>query len=130
MKKFLLLFLLLASGLQSQVVHVKWSTDVKKVSDCEYDLLFKASIDKYYHIFSIVTSGDSRPTSFSFTPSSEYVLVGKMKEPTPHKTDDEIMGLLLEHHGPGIITFTQRVKLLSDKKVTVKGNFEYQECDT
>jgi thiol:disulfide interchange protein len=130
MKKLLVLLLMLTAGLKSQVVHVKWSMETKKVSECEYDLVFKASIDKYYHIFSIVTSGDSRPTSFTFTPSPDYQLVGKMKEPKPHRTDDEIMGVLLEHHGPDAAVFTQRVKLLTNKKIKIKGQFEYQECDT
>lgn len=128
MKKLLLFFVLSAFGLTGQVSHVRWSTEVKKVSDCEYDLIFKADIDKYYHIFSIVESGDTRPTIFTFTPSSDYTLVGKMKEPKPHEVDDELMGKMLEHYGK--VSFTQRVKLLSDKKISIKGNFEYQICDT
>jgi thiol:disulfide interchange protein len=130
MKKFLLLFLLLNAGLKSQVVHVKWSWEAKKHSDCEYDLVFKAKIDKYYHTFSIEKSGDSRPTSFTFAPSQDYELVGKMKEPKPHRIDDEIMGVTLEHDGPGVFAFTQRIRLLSNKKIKIKGQFEYQECDT
>ncbi len=130
MKRLLAVFLLLAAVVNGQITHVKWSYSAKKVSACEYDLIFKAEIDKYYHIFSIVTSGDSRPTSFTFAPSPDYKLVGDMKEPKPHKTNDEIMGLLLEHHGPSPAIFTQRIKLLTDKKFTLSGQFEYQECDT
>jgi len=129
MKKLILLFVLLASGLQAQIVHVRWSSESKKISECEYDLIFTANIDKHYHIFSIVKSGDTNPTSFTFTPSSDYVLVGKMKEPAPHVVDDEMMGKMLEHHRP-ITTFTQRIKLLTDKKTAIKGKFDYQECDT
>lgn len=129
MKKLLLLFILFLARMEAQVVHVHWSMESKKVSDCEYDLLFKANIDKHYHIFSIVPSGDSRPTIFTFKPSADYSLVGKMKEPAPHVIDDELMGKLMEHHS-GLIVFTQRVRLLSDKKVAIRGEFEYQECDT
>lgn len=129
-KKLLAAFLFFTVSLGAQETHVKWSQDSKKVSDCEYDLIFTATIDRYYHIFSIVPSGDTRPTIFEFTPSDSYDLIGKMKEPKPHRTDDEIMGVLLEHHGPGAVSFTQRVRLLTDKKVTIKGKFEYQECDT
>jgi thiol:disulfide interchange protein len=128
MKKIVLLLVLFAVNLTAQVSHVRWSTEMKKVSDCEYDLVFKANIDKYYHIFSIVESGDTRPTIFTFKPSAEYMLVGKMTEPKPHVVDDELMGKTLEHHGN--ISFIQRIKLLTDKKVTIKGNFEYQICDT
>ncbi|MBL7933419.1 MAG: thioredoxin family protein [Bacteroidia bacterium] len=129
MKKLLLLFILFVSYTQAQIVHVHWSMESKKISDCEYELIFKANIDKYYHIFSIIPSGDSRPTIFTFKPSADYALVGKMTEPAPHVYDDEIMGKLMEHHS-GLKVFKQKIKLLSDKKVTIKGEFEYQECDT
>ncbi len=109
MKKLVLLLVLFAHQIFAQS-HVMWSWESKKISDCEYDLVFKAEIDKYYHIFSIVPSGDNRPTTFSFTPSVDYTLVGKMKEPKPHRIDDEIMGITLEHES-GRTLFTQEDKV-------------------
>lgn len=129
MKKLFLLFIFFALRIEAQVVHVRWSMEAKKHSECEYDLVFTATIDKHYHIFSIIPSGDTRPTIFNFKPSADYQLVDKMKEPAPHVVDDEIMGKMLEHHGSKTV-FTQRIKLLTDKKVAIKGDFEYQECDT
>lgn len=128
MKRIFLLFLIFTLNLSAQKTHIKWSFESKKISNCEYDLIFKANIDKHYHIFSIVESGDTRPTIFTFTPSSDYALTGKMKEPKPHEVDDEVMGKMLEHYGN--VTFTQRIKLLTDKKISIKGEFEYQICDT
>ena len=73
MKKLLLLFIFFVCYTQAQIVHVHWSMESKKTSDCEYELLSKASIDKYYHMFSIVPSGDSRPTIFTFMPCALVV---------------------------------------------------------
>ena len=48
MKKLLLLFALVAFKLSAQQApdfHAKWKLESKKISDCEYDLLFKVVID-------------------------------------------------------------------------------------
>ena len=87
MKKAIILFLFISTILNAQVVHVQWSMESKKVTDCEYDLIFKAKIDKHWHIFSINQTDPAGPnaTAFNFKASSEYEKIGKMKEPKPHK---------------------------------------------
>ena len=56
MKKLLLLvFTLIAGILPAQDApnfHAKWSLENKKISDCEYDLIFKVVIDDDWHLYS------------------------------------------------------------------------------
>lgn len=132
MKKFLALISVLFAlkGATAQQSHVKWTTETKKVSDCEYDLIFKAKIDKHWHIYSLVKSNDGpNPTSFSFTPGPDYSVVGKVKESTPVKEFDKVFEMNVAYHEEKA-SFTQRIKLLADKKVTIKGKFEFQACDS
>ncbi|MBK9285838.1 MAG: thioredoxin family protein [Sphingobacteriaceae bacterium] len=131
MKKLFLLFLFVSSLLSAQVVHVQWSMESKKITDCEYDLIFKAKIDKHWHIFSIHQTDPAGPnaTAFNFKASSDYEKIGKMTEPKPHKEFDNQFEMdVLSHEGN--VSFVQRVKILKSGKITIKGKYEAQQCDS
>lgn len=125
----LLIFFTSLSFLHSQdnPVHFKLST--KKISDCEYDLVFNANIDDTWHMYSQKKLGDDgpNPTAFTFNKSKDYELVGKTNESKPVEEFDKVfeMKVLYFKHSA---TFTQRIKLLSDKKITIKGKYEFQAC--
>jgi thiol:disulfide interchange protein len=131
MKNFLLLFFLISLQLTAQITHVQWSMESKKVSSCEYDLIFKAKIDKHWHIFSIHQLDPAGPnaTSFSFTPNADYTLLGKMKEPKPHKEYEKVFEMDVLTHEKAA-EFIQRIKLLANKKIVVQGKYEAQQCDS
>ena len=131
MKNFLLLFLVSGFGLFAQVSHVRWVTETKKVSECEYELIFKASIDKHWHIYSIGQNAKDGPnaTSFTFTPSDEYKAIGKVYESIPIKEYDKVFEMNVAFHEHKAF-FIQKVKLLKDKKIKIKGKFEAQCCDS
>ncbi len=133
MLKKIFLFLLLVStsfsfiSAQEQPVHWKFST--KKVSDCEYDLQFIASIDDTWHLYSLVRAGEDgpNPTAFNFKKGSDFELVGKTTESKPVTEFDKVFEMKVQYF-KHTATFTQRVRLKSDKKVKVTGKFEYQAC--
>ena len=128
-KKFIVAFMLLCLSVQAQDNPVKWSFESKKISDCEYDLIFNAQIEKPWHIYSIVKSGEDgpNPTKFTFKKSSDYELIGGVKESNPTKEFDKVFEVNVAFHAEKA-TFTQRVKLLSDKKITITGSYESQAC--
>lgn len=131
MKKLLLLFLLACFGISAQVSHVRWATETKKVSDCEYELIFKASIDNHWHIYSINQNAKDGPnaTSFTFTPNEDYKPIGKVYESTPIKEYDKVFEMNVAFHEHKAV-FIQKIKLLKDKKIKIKGKFEAQCCDS
>ena len=49
---FLLVLLNFFSQAQENPVH--WKFEAKKLSDCDYELIFKAKIDEPWHIYSLV----------------------------------------------------------------------------
>lgn len=128
-KHFILLFFISTTLVQAQdnPVHIKLSN--KKVSACEYDLIFTASIDEPWHMYSLNKLADDgpNPTVFTFTKSKEYELVGKVKQGAPLKEFDKVFEMNVEYF-KHTATFTQRVRLLTDKKLSVKGKYEYQAC--
>lgn len=129
LKKISLLFLFLTSSFliaQETPVHFKFST--KKISDCEYDLQFTASVDEPWHIYSLSPVKDGpNPTVFMFTKSADYDLVGKTTESKPIKEFDKVFEMNVQYFVK-TATFTQRIKLKTDKKITIKGKYEYQAC--
>lgn len=131
MKKLLLLFVLLGLNLLAQTSHVKWTQELKKLNECEYELIFKASIDKHWHIYSITQKAADGPnaTSFSFTPSSDYKLIGKIYESIPIIEYDKVFEMKVAYHENKAF-FSQKIKLLTSKKTTIKGKFEAQCCDS
>ncbi|MBC7694741.1 MAG: thioredoxin family protein [Burkholderiales bacterium] len=112
---------------QDAPVHFKLST--KKISDCEYDLLFNATIDAPWHMYSLVKAAEDgpNPTVFLFTKSEDYELVGKTKESKPVKEFDKVFEMNVQYF-EHTATFTQRIKLKTDKKVSIKGKYEFQAC--
>lgn len=132
LKKLSLFVLLLVTSLslslaQDQPVHWKFST--KKVSDCEYDLIFNASIDEPWHLYSLNKAGEDgpNPTAFNFKKNSDYDLVGKITESKPVTEFDKVFEMQVQYFKHSA-TFTQRIKLKLDKKVIISGKYEYQAC--
>ena len=133
MKK-IFLFLLLASlsftAVQSQILDpVKWSTSIKKISETEYDLVSKATIEDNWHLYSQVVPEDGPlPTVFNFDANSAYKTVGKIKESKGTTEHDPVFDMVITFFSK-TATFTQRIALTGNTGTTIKGEVEYMVCD-
>lgn len=108
---------------------VKWNYSTKKISDCEYQLIFKAKIDGNWHMYGQKAYDDGPvSTSFHFTESPDYSLVGKTKEGKLIKKLDSQFGVELEFFEHEAV-FTQNIKVKAPKTVEVKGNVEFMVCN-
>lgn len=133
MKK-IYLFLLLATisfaSVQSQILDpVKWSTSIKKISETEYDLIAKASIEDKWHLYSQEVPPDGPlPTLFTFEENAAYKSVGKIKESKGITEHDPVFDMVITFFA-NTATFTKRIQLTGDKGTTVKGEVEFMVCD-
>ncbi len=127
---FLLLALASLTSIQSQILDpVKWSTSIKKISETEYDLISKATIEDKWHLYSqVVPDNGPLPTNLTFEENSAYKLVGKAKESKGHTVHDPVFDMVITFF-ENTATFTQRIKLTGDKGTTVKGEVEFMVCD-
>lgn len=127
--------LLLVAGLSvlsatSQIQKpVKWEFSSRKLSDCEYELLFKGTIEEHWHVYSLKKTGEDgpNPTAFTFDKGKTFELIGKPTEGTPIKIFDKVFEMDVAYFEK-TVTFKQKIKLLSDKEIKITGNFEYQAC--
>jgi thiol:disulfide interchange protein len=108
---------------------VKWKFSSKKLKDCEYELVFTGAIDEHWHVYSLNQKGEDgpNPSQFMFDKAPGYELIGKVTEGTPVKAYDKVFEMDVLYFEKTVV-FKQKIKLLSDKPVTIIGNFEYQAC--
>ena len=127
-KIFLLLFLW-TLGVQAQDP-VVWTTELKKLSDTEYLLIFQASVEPKWHLYSQSLPEDGPlPTEFVFEEEgTAYELVGKMEENETVTAFDPIFEMDLSwFEGEG--TFQQKIRLLQAELGVVSGEINFQACD-
>ena len=132
-KKFstLLLLLLIANVGFTQILKpVKWSFSVNRINDCEAELIFKAKIDKGFHVYSQFLDGNDGPvaTTFNFEKSSDYNLVGKVIEGKPIEEYDPNFEMKLKFFA-NEASFKQKIKITNLKTFTVKGYLNFMVCD-
>ncbi len=136
MKKFQksLLLLLLLTGISAfvnaQVLKpVKWSFSTKQISNNEAQLIFTATIDPTWHLYSQDIPPDGPvPTTFTFEPGPQYKLIGKVKEPKPKEEFDKNFDMVVKYFADKAV-FTQDIKILSDRDFKIRGVLEFMCCD-
>ncbi len=126
----LLLSFLLVINVFSQVKQpVKWAHNSKILSSTEAELIFTATIENKWHLYSqFVKSGGPVPTAFKFEKSNNYILIGSTKETKPKKVYDDIFNMNVLYFD-NKATFTQKIKILSSKPFIIKGTYEYMTCN-
>lgn len=127
---YLYIFLFIFSGLHAQILEpVKWSFSSERVSDTEFDLIFKADIDTKWHLYSQDIPMSPPATNFNFEAGSGYELVGKTTEESEVIEEyDPNFEMVLKFFAFEAV-FKQRVKLTSQSPVTVEGFLEFMCCD-
>src|SRR5690554_7297057 len=112
MKKFFLLLLLATvsiTAVHSQILDpVSWSTSIQKLSETEYDLIAKATIDDKWHLYSQVVPEDGPlPTVFVFEENDAFKTIGKVKEEKGVTEYDQVFEMVITYF-ENTATFTQR----------------------
>lgn len=137
-----LLLLLLSHFSFAQILDpVKWSFSYERINKSEVKLIFKASIEKGWHVYSQnIPEGGPIPTSFYFNPSNDYEVLGIINQtesgsikviPTEGPGEeiyDKIFEMQLKYFSDGAL-FTQHIKLPGDKPISISGYLEFMCCD-
>jgi hypothetical protein len=132
MKKILALTaaLMLSLGAFAQIENpVKWAYAAKRTSATEATVYIKATIEDGWHVYSqYIEEGGPIKTSFSFSPSKEYSLVGKTVEPKAVVKFDKQFKMNIGFFEKEVL-FEQKVKLKTANTATVKGKLEFMVCN-
>ncbi len=129
---FLYTFLLFGSlflNAQSDDEPVIWEKEFNKISETEYELVFKAKIFEGWHVYSQHTpEGGALPTEFTFSKAgTDYELIGETNESETTTEFSDIFEVD-ETFFKKKAVFTQRIQLLNPDIRQIDVNIFYQVC--
>lgn len=109
---------------------VKWEVSSKKINDKEYQLMFTATIEAPWHLYSQYTpEGGPIPTSFKFIKNENLALVGSVKEEGDlHEKFEEVFMLDTRFYEDKV-KFVQKITVKVGFKGTVSGTITYMVCN-
>jgi thiol:disulfide interchange protein DsbD len=131
MRKILFLLLILAAchaGAQ-MVAPVKWKTRIEKISPDRFRLVFSATIEDGWHVYSQHTP-DGGPLAMEVAyakPNGHFELIGKTKESPYKKHFNDVFGVD-EYYFDKSFTLTQEVKVTDAKLKSIAASVDYQVC--
>ncbi len=122
---------LLLNSLSAQILDpVSWEFRHEKISDNEVDLIFKATIENQWHLYSQdLPEGGPIPTSFSFDESTAYKREGSVEEISKVEVKyDPSFNMDLKMYSREAI-FKQKIIIESTEDFILSGRLEYMSCD-
>lgn len=132
MKKNCILFialLIFTLGYSQILEPVKWKTSIEKISENEYNLIAKATIEDGWHLYAQDVPEDGPiPTTFSYDDANGALkFIGNTKEEEGHVVDDPVFQMKIKFFEKEAV-FKQRVELVDVVK-SVNGIVEFMVCD-
>lgn len=127
---FLILLVVSLFGAQAQISDpVKWSTSVNKIDDTNYEVVFKASIDEGWHIYSQLIEGEDGPipTEFDVT-ANGLAKEGKTLEPEGVTDFDKTFQMEIKYFENEAL-FTQKVIVDDSFKDPVNASVFFMVCN-
>ncbi len=108
---------------------VKWSFEVVALEENEVDLVITASIEEGWHMYAQDVEGGPIPTSFTFFEQQKIELKGAVvAQREAHEEYDPNFEAVLKFFDDEV-DFRQRIKLLSEDTVTLKGELGFMVCN-
>ena len=106
-----------------------WKATYIDLPNNEGEITFTATIEKKWHIYSQRPSDAGPiPTSFSVTPSNDYVVLGKVLEENAHEEyvkAFEAKVFVFENQA----IFKQKIKRINKKAFIIKASLEFMTCN-
>lgn len=109
---------------------IDWTSSIEQNGD-EATLKFTATLDEGWHLYSQFLDPDKIgpiPTTFSIKTDKNFSLQGKVKEPQPKVEYDPNFDMELGYFSKKV-TFTQKIKIKSEKDFKIKAEVEFMVCD-
>ncbi len=123
-------FLVTLSFAQAQIIDpVKWTISVEKASEQEVFLVFKAKIDKPWHMYAQhFDEGGPLKMVWKIKETNDFKKVGGVDEISkPHKERDVVFDVNVAFWSSDVV-LKQKVKVLSAKKFKIETEVTYQTC--
>lgn len=109
---------------------VSWTFDAHSIEEGVVVIELNAKLEDGWHIYATTLPNEDGPvaTSFRFTPSTSYVILGELKEPAPVEEYDPNFGMLVRYHS-GQPHFVLAIKPSANAPFVVEGEVVYMVCN-
>jgi thiol:disulfide interchange protein DsbD len=108
---------------------VKWTFKTKVTGANISELQFVATIDQGWHLYSQhLAGGGPIPTEFKLDKVQGIEQIGTIIEPKPEEVYDKMFQMKVQYFSTSV-TFIQKIKVLTNKPVIVKGTLTFQACN-
>lgn len=125
------LLLVLINNAFGQILEpVKWSYETNKLSEDEFELVFKAKIDNHWHLYAqyLPPENFSLPTEFIFDSISDLELIDTVMELSEvHEEYEELAGAVSRWF-EGEAVFKQKVRVTGSNPYVI-GYIDFMCCD-
>jgi len=132
MKKLIIFFTALTFISSAQIFEpVKWDFSQKKVSENTIELIFKATIDDGWYVYSQDAGEGPVSTEFTFINNSEnYAIVNeRVQEGVPIEEFDPNFDAVLKYFKKEAL-FTVDIQVMSTDDFVLKGDVYFMTCDS
>lgn len=124
--------MLMVSGISFAQIEdpVSWQVTSKQVSDKQYEIVFNATIEKDWHLYStVLPAGGPLPTVFIFNESTDFTKTNELQEfGKMKKVMDDIFNIEVSYYA-NEVKFVHLINLGENVTGTnVNGKIEYQAC--
>ena len=110
---------------------VSWSSEIKKLSEDEYELTYVATIDGHWHFYSQKGNKEYGPIETEFTfdvDSKDFELIGETTESETVEVFEDVFQMKVRYFEDKAI-FKQKIKLLNSEAKSIASEVYYQVCD-
>lgn len=122
---FLMLSTLTCLALAQDIDPVSWKFSSQKTAPLTYEIKFIATVEEPFHIYPQSSDGGiGMPTEFIFTNNDNIELIGEVGE----QGLDKKKGEEVAYYAKGV-TFTQTLKLKSNKNTNLSFVIKYMACN-
>lgn len=129
MKKILFLVLLPLLVSAQVLKPVKWTAEIEKTSEAEYQINLIASIDEHWHVYSKDLKAGGIPTKVVFTANESYDLLGDLEEiGEMEEVYFEVFGTDVQYYS-NTLRYQQKIKVHTKAPFVIKGEVMFQVCD-
>lgn len=120
-------------GKKSVTDNIRWSYSLQKVSESEFDLLFKADLAAHWHLYGPYQEykfgAGPLPLEINYASKDNFTLVGRIKSsPKAERIFDEIFEVHINQFA-GRPVFTQRIRVNTETPFTLRGTISGQICE-
>ncbi|UGU15475.1 protein-disulfide reductase DsbD N-terminal domain-containing protein [Sinomicrobium kalidii] len=129
-KMMILCFLSVSLGINAQILNpVKWSTNVTRISDSEFELIATAEMEPGWHLYSqSVPEGGPVATQFSYEGNGRYLKKGNTSEGEGHTIHDPVFDMEIKYF-ENKAYFKQRIKSKTDEAFKINASVRFMLCD-